>query len=191
MRRSIYFTLAVLGIVALGAIYIRRETLRRQWACYQVTSAASYAAFGQQMAQFQTERPDADSLRLLVQRWHTGNEAFDEHLARYLFDPACGDTLRETFSRELSWRSELPAAWAEQWRQLKPDVEQQTATLRRYLEALHAAQPPREITWRDVLDFQAALELAGQGALAHRLTPENWRSRYERWEAMQRTSPPQ
>jgi hypothetical protein len=81
----------------------------------------------------------------------------------------------------LSWRLGLLPAWGEHWRRLKDNPEQERTSIRRYLEALRAADPPRQITWRDVLDLQALLQLDGQGELAHRLTPDNWRGRYERW----------
>ncbi len=64
---------------------------------------------------------------------------------------------------------------------MKPDAEDRIASLRDYLQTLHVADPPRELTWRDVLDFQAAVQLTGHGELAHRLTPDNWRGRFARW----------
>jgi hypothetical protein len=181
MKRLALAAAVVLLVAVVLWAYVRRDALRLQWACFQVTSAPNYEAFRQRMEQFERGRQAEDRLMALVERWKTGNEAFDDHLARYLYDPQCSEALREAFSRELGWRKELIAAWGEQWRAMKPDPDDHIASLRRYLEALHSADPRRELTWRDVLDFQAAVQLTGHGELAHRLTPENWRGRYERW----------
>lgn len=182
MKRFAYLTLAALVATSALWLYSRRNDLQLQWDCYEVTSAATYEEFRQRIDHFLRGSSAYERLRALADRWHTGNARFDDFLARYLFDPQCREPLREAFSRELSWR-DLLAAWAEHWRAQKPDVEHQVASIRRYLGALRDAQPPREITWRDVLDFQAVLELSGQGKLAHRLTPDNWRGRYGRWRA--------
>ena len=180
MRRLALLILTILIAGAALWLFARRDSLRLQWECFQVTSAGSYDQFKQQIDQFE-QSGDGRRLRALADRWHTGNETFDDHLARYLYDPQCSDEIREAFSRQLSWRDGLFTVWAEHWRQQKPDVQEQMASLRRYLETLGAEQPPRDITWRDVLDFQAVLELSGHGELAHRLTPDNWRLRYHRW----------
>jgi hypothetical protein len=163
-------------------LYVEREALRLQWECFQVTSAPSYEEFRRRIEQFERQGHPRQRLPVLVARWRTGNATFDEHLSRYLYDPQCSEAIREAFSRELGWRKELVDVWAARWRDMKPDPEDRIASLRRYLETLHTASPPREITWRDVLDFQASLQLTGQGELAHRLSPDNWRGRFERWQ---------
>jgi hypothetical protein len=182
MKRLALAVALVLLSAAVLWLYSRRDELRLQWACYEVASAPTYEIFKERLEQFD-RGPDAQRRQAaLVERWHTGNTLFDDHLARYLYDPNCREDLRETFSRELSWREELIAIWGERWRTRQSNHDEQIESLRRYLEVLHAAQPPRAITWREVLDFQAAVEITGHGSLAHRLTPENWRSRYERWQ---------
>ena len=183
MKRFLWLAVIVVAAGSALWLYARRDALRLQWECYQVTRAANYQDFQQRMEQFERRSRDSSPLEALVARWHTGNERFDDFLASYLFDPQCSDRLREAFSRELSWRQELPAAWARHWRAQKPDVDGQIASLRRYLEALEAAGPPRTITWRDVLDFQAVLVISRHEKLAHRLTPDNWRGRFARWQA--------
>jgi hypothetical protein len=183
MKRFVLAASILLIVAAALWLYGRRDALSLQWDCYQVTSARSYEDLQQRIDLFQRESKGENRLAALVARWKTGNDAFDGYLARYLYDPQCSEALREAFSRELGWRKELIPAWGEHWRALKPDAEDRIDSLRRYLQALHAAEPPRELTWRDVLDFQAAVQLTGHGDLAHRLTPENWRERFERWEA--------
>ena len=57
-----------------------------------------------------------------------------------------------------------------------------------YLDDLAASSPnaqtPRPITWREVLELQAVFQLTGADSLAPRLSPENWLSRYTRWQKM-------
>jgi hypothetical protein len=182
MRRLVYLALAVLLAVVALWLYSRRDALRLQWECYQVTGAASYEQFQQRIAEFERVSSDYNRRRALVNRWHTGNEKFDDFLVKYLFDGQCSEELREVFSRELIWREELLPAWAEHWRRQKPDWEERVGSIRRYLQTLKTAQPPRSITWRDVLDLQAALELRGHGKLARRITPDNWRERFQLWQ---------
>lgn len=181
MRR--WILLALVLAVAAGALWLlaRRDVLRLQWACYEVTSAADYPAFLKRIARFDQPPHDYQRLRALVSRWHTGNERFDELLARYLFDAPCSEALREAFSRELSWRDGLLRAWATQWRGQKSDPDEQIASIHRYLEALKTADPPHSLTWRDVLDIQGAMAYSGHPELGERLTPDNWRGRYQLW----------
>src|SRR5689334_3626886 len=107
MRRLVFLALAVILAMAVVWLYSRRDELRLQWACYEVTSAPDYVTFQQRMAEFQQEGETYPRLRTLVNRWQTGNERFDEFLARYLFDAPCSEALREAFSRELAWRDGL------------------------------------------------------------------------------------
>src|SRR5690606_10039231 len=125
---------------------------------------------------------DETARMALTARWQTGNERFDEHLARYMDDSQCSEDLREAFSLELSARR-LLQAWAGAWKAQHDDWEEEANSVTRYLEALYAAEPQRTLTWREVLEFQALLVLRGQDELAHRLTPNNWRLRYERWQS--------
>jgi hypothetical protein len=182
MRRFVFLGLAVIVSMAAVWAYFQRDEFRLQWECYQVTSAASYEQFQQRITQFERESSDYHHLRVLVNRWHTGNEQFDDFLARYLFDGQCSEELREVFSRELIWREELLPAWGKHWQTQKPNWEESIGSIRRYLQTLKNAQPPRSITWRDVLDFQAALQLQGHGELARRVTPDNWRERFLLWQ---------
>ena len=183
MRRFLLTALTLVVAAAALAVWLQRDALALQWACYKVTSAADYSAFRQSIASFEQPPYDYQRMRTLLSRWHTGNERFDEFLARYLFDTPCSEELREVFSRELSWRDGLLDAWAAHWSEQKGDTAEQIASIRRYLEALEAADPPHSLTWRDLLDIQGAFAYSGHARLAHRLTPDNWRPRYERWSA--------
>jgi hypothetical protein len=181
MRRWIFLSLAVLVAASAAYLYLRRDELRLQWDSYQVTSSPDYATFQQRMAEFQQQAVTYAQLQALVSRWQTGNEPFDGYLARYLFDAPCNEAVREAFSRELSWRDGHVEAWGGAWQEQKGDIKEQVESLRRYLDTLQAAVPSRAITWRDVLDIQAMFALSDQPTLAIRLTPDNWRERYQRW----------
>lgn len=179
-RLSIVAIVVVLAATAAWA-YRRREQWSIQAVCYRVSEAATYDAARQELAWFERE-PDRDAkVRELMAGYGAGNARFDEYLARYLHDPQCSDRLREAFSLELGWRPQLVQRFVAAWQSRKPNTAEEIASIRSYLEALHQAEPRREITWREVLDVQAAFYLTGQDELAHRLTPDNWRGRYERW----------
>jgi hypothetical protein len=173
-------------IVAAAAVglwaYAYRRPLEQQLACYRVGSAETYELARRELAWFETG-PDRDErLRRLVARWGTGNQRLDLYLARYVHDPAASEAYRQAFSLEMAWRPELIGRWAHYWSWQTEDPADETASIRRYLNALVAAERPRAITWREVLDLQAVFHLTGQSSLALRLSPKNWPSRYRRWQ---------
>jgi hypothetical protein len=181
MKRLLLIAL-VLVVLAAGAwLWLRRDRLAVQYACYRVASAASFEEAADELASFNQYAAHSPPLRALVARFGTGNRRLDEYLVGYAYDGRASDAFRQTLSAEFAWRRDLLPLWAEHWRGRKENVDEEIGTIRRYLEALHAADPPREVTWRDILDIQAAMQITGHGELAIRLSPRNWRTRYERW----------
>ena len=51
-----------------------------------------------------------------------------------------------------------------------------------YLDTQISAGTTKALTWREVLDLQAVLELLGQPEAARGLTPDNWHVRYRQWQ---------
>jgi hypothetical protein len=181
MRRLLLAGLIVLVAAAGLWMLVYRREIGRQLACYRVGSADAYELARQELAWIETG-PDQDGkLRSLVARWGTGNERLDLYLARYALDPASSEAYREAFSLEMAWRPELLGDWGHYWSWRTADVAEEIASIRRYHDALSSTQPPRSITWRDVLILQAVFHVTGQGKLAERLTPKNWVGRYRRW----------
>lgn len=186
MRRLRFSITAIflLGLLSAGGwwVYHNRVALGRQVASYQVGAAADYAAARREMAWFESGADRDAKLRDLAAGWGTGNQQFDYYLARYLGDPQSSDALRQTFSRELAWRPELLPRWAHFWCwRAKTDPAEEIASIVAYLTTLAAAQPPRQLTWREVLDLQAVFQQSGQAELAKRLGPDNWQARFQAW----------
>lgn len=191
MLRIIGRLLAVMAlgglILAGGWLYLQQEALARFWACYRVSSATNYPQAKNEMAWFTTGPDRVARLHDLVSLWGSGNDEFDRNLVLYLQDPDCDDSLREAFSLELAWRPELLSRWAHCWchiGRLEPD--ENFESIVRYIDTLAMAEDQREITWRDVLDLQAAFELADCRELALRLNPENYLTRHADWIALGR-----
>jgi hypothetical protein len=162
--------------------YRNRQRLSHQWSAYQVGAAISFDQARREIARLE-KGPDSESqIRELVAKWGTGNGQFDLFLARYVDHPDSSETMRKAFSLELSWREELLPRWAHFWSwEGGPEPEGRVALILEYLDVLLLAEPPRTITWREVLDLQAVFQLTGQSDLAVRLKPENWQQRYRRW----------
>ncbi len=184
LRFRILVTAVLLVAAGCGTwLHVNWERLVRQWACYRVGSAETPEQVHADIAWFETG-PDRDSrLRELVEKWGTGNQQFDLNLARYVDSPKSSEQLRKVFSRELAWRRELLPRWAHYWSwraKLEPD--EQIASIVGYLDDVASAKTPKPITWREVLDLQAVFQLTGAERLAPRLSPENWLSRYRRWQ---------
>lgn len=181
-RRRLLLSILALGVVVVGtALYRQRERFAIQMACYRVGAATNYEAAIEELASFE-QPPNRDAkLRALVARFGTGNPRFDRYLTQYAYDAQASDDFRRALSLEFGWRPEAIPLWGAAWRERKASVAEEITSVRRYLEALYVAEPPRELTWRDVLDIQAVFALTGQADLARRLTPDNWRGRYERW----------
>ncbi len=196
MRLRIRIIITVVLLVAAGCaawFYFNRPRLERQWACYRVGSAETPEETRKIVAWFESGPQRDLRLRELVGKWGTGNRQFDLNLALYIDSPDSSEPLRKTFSRELAWRRELLPPWAHFWSwrtKLEPD--EQIASVASYLDDLAASsansdsnsKTPRPITWREVLELQAVFQLTGAESLAPRLDPENWLSRYTRWQKM-------
>ena len=187
MRLRWLFAVAML-LAGLGAgvlWYVYRQPLARQWALYCVGAADSPQQAQAELARCETA-PDREVLIAeLAKKWATGNRRFDHHLAVHLGDATCGEPLRAAFSAELGRRRDALARSAHFWSwraQLPPD--QQIASVLAYLDALLAADPPRAITWREVLDLQAIFQLTDRPELAAGLSPDNWQEHYRRWQAI-------
>lgn len=185
MRRwQIIFGL-FLFLVLVGGVsaFLYRQTLARQWALYRIGAASSSQEADVEIVRCETS-PEAELLiGEMVGKWGSGNPRFDLHLATHLGGRSCGEALREAFSKEITHREGLLERWAHYWTwraQLPPD--QQMASVLAYLDALHAAEPPRSITWREVLDLQAVFQLTGCGESAQNLSSANWRERYAQWQ---------
>jgi hypothetical protein len=186
MRRfllAIAIALVVFGGLA-GAVwfYYQRNPLGRQVAGYRVGAAENYEKARREIAWFEQGADRETKLRELVEGWGTGNQKFDLYLARYLGDPKSSEALRQAFSLNLAWRSELLPRWAHYWRwRAKLSPAEEFASINDYLAALVLVDPPKKLTWREILDLQAVFELTGHGELAKRLDPNNWPGRYQRW----------
>lgn len=184
MKRALTTLLLIAAIVAGGAwIYAQRGRISRQYICHRVAVAGSYPAAMREIAWFEEPAPDREARqRELVGAWGRGDPRFDYYLARYIRSPQCSESLREAFSLEFSWRPELLPRWAHYWSwQSAREPADELATVRGYLDTLASIEPPRLLTWRDILDLQALLEQTGQGALADRLKPDRWVDPYRRW----------
>jgi len=181
-RKLLAITAVVAAVFGGAWLYLQRDALGRFWACHRVGAAQDYSHAKEELAWF-TEGPDrAARLHELVTLWDTGNETLDRNLVMYLQDPDCDDSVREAFSLELAWRPKLLSRWAHCWchmSKLEPD--ENFESIISYVDTLAMSNTPREITWRDVLDLQAAFELAGCPELAIRLTPENYLRRHADW----------
>jgi len=182
-HRRISLILLVLAILTLGvAGYVGRAPLRRQWTLYRIGAAASPQEAEPLLVRCETGGDRDAMLAELVRKWGTGNRQFDRYLAGHLSGASCGERLREAFATELGRRDGLLGRWAPYWAwhaPLSPD--EQLASVTAYFDAVLTADPPRGITWREVLDLQAVFQLTGHGELARGLTPADWRERYHRW----------
>jgi hypothetical protein len=178
------------GVVVAGAFglaiavwnYSYRPAVGAQLAAYRVGQAHSFDEAKREIAAVERQPNHDERLRELGSGWRTGSQTFDFYLAAYLGDRQSSEGLRRLFSLELSWRPERLADWAHFWSwrcRLAPADE--IASIADYLAALSAAAEGRELSWREVLDFQAALALTGHAELARRLGPDNWKGRYRTW----------
>jgi len=186
MRRFLVaITIALMifgGLAGVVWFYYEGDPLGRQVAGYRVGSAGNYAQACREIAWFEQGADRESKLRELVGGWGTGNPQFDLYLARYLGDSKCGEALRQAFSLEFAWRPELLPRWAHYWRwRTKLPPSEEIASIAEYLSTLVLVDPPKKLTWREVLDLQAVFELTGHGDLARRLSPDNWPTRYQRW----------
>jgi hypothetical protein len=188
MARLARRTLLVVALLALAAggawLAWRWPVLALQYRIYRIGAANSAAEAARELAWFQSQPQRDEKLRELCAAWGDGNPAFDARLAEYLERAECSDALREAFALEFARRPGLVARWAHwwHWRQGAGAAEE-IQSLTDYLAALATEQPPRDITWREVLDVQAAMALTGQPQLAERLEPAGaaWVERYRRW----------
>lgn len=180
--RTLLALLLLAGLLISAWGYTRREQWARQWHCYRVAAAESFPQAQVEIAWFENG-PDRHARQgELVRKWGTGNARFDLHLARHLLDPACRDSLRETFAGELGCRKELLPRWAHYWSyRAEPEPNEQIDSILRYLDDLYSAGRPQEIPWREVLNLQAVFELLGRRERARGLSPTNWHEHYRVW----------
>ncbi len=186
MRRCLQILSLILLVacVALGTqVFTHRRQLARQWACYRVAAADSFAEAQTRIARFEEHADRREHLAELVGKWGTGNRQFDLYLARHVRDAAGSELLRESFSRELDRRPDLSARWAHYWcfeARLEPD--EQIDSVVRYFDTLALTDPPKEITYREVLDLRALLQLTAAAERFAGLGPTNWHQHYARWQ---------
>lgn len=187
MRRLLSLLLALLVASLVGvAIWalINRDQLQLQWSVYQVSAAPSYEAAVSEIKRIEILPDPARRLAVLTSRWGTGNRQLDLYLARYATDPQSSDAFREAFSLRFARDPSLLERWAHYWRhQNRLEPAEAVDSILSYVGTLSEAHAPRTITWRDVLDLQAAWTLAGHPELAERLTPTNYQSRYASYQA--------
>ena len=191
--RWLLLALLLMAGLGLGAsCYVYRAPLARQWTLYRVGAAGSSQEAQEELVRCQTGPDREVMIGELVEKWGTGNRQFDQYLALHLGGASCGEPLRKAFSAELARREALLPRWAHYWSwraQLPPD--QQIASVLAYFDALLAAEPPRAITWREVLDLQAIFQLTGRPELAKGLSPDNWPQPYRRWQQSRPAKLPQ
>lgn len=181
LRLSItILALAGIGVGAWG--YWNRRQLASEWALYRTGAASTLEDAKTEIARFESGPDRQRKLRQLADKWGTGNQRFDLHLAQYVADPQCPDDLREAFSLRFGWHEERLPRWAHYWSwRAEQEPDREIAAILAYLDLLAGAEPSKTIAWREVLDLQAIFYLAGEPDLARRLDPSNWRDRYRDW----------
>ena len=194
MKRLLRVLLMLLVCVAVGVgalCYVYRQTLLRQWACYRVGNAESFDEARNEIASCEQGADRRQRLAELVRAWGTGNPTFDLYVARHVDHPDSSDLMRELFSKELGRRPELLARWARYWSyraKLQPD--QEINAMVEHLDTQISAGMSKPLTWREVLDLQAAFKLLGCREPAVGLTPDNWHVRYRNWQHVRGATPP-
>lgn len=149
-----------------------------QLGAYRVGNAADEAAAQRELRLLEAQGDSATARAELCASWGTGNPRFDYYLARYLFTPDCSDALRERFTQELARRPELLPRFAHFWRWRAGAIAADEAAAQwEFFELRRTERPGTRLTWREVLDLTALLELCGQGKSARRLKPDDWESR--------------
>ena len=192
LRLRFGITAAVLVTVALGmSCYAKRREIACQLAVYRVGSAATFSQAQTAMEWFETGPDDQAGLAELVAKWGSGNRRFDIYLAEHISGPTSSQALRQAFSLELGRREDLLPRWSHYscWRAtVEPDG--RIASISSHFDLLILADSVQTITWREVLDLQAVFCITGHPRLAKRLSPENWRDRYAKWQDARPSEPP-
>jgi hypothetical protein len=170
------------GLAAAAWWYLDKTAAQSRLAAFRVGQAASFAEAKREIEAIERQPEHEAALRELVSGWRTGNQAFDYYLAAYVSDRQSSEDLRRLFALELSWRPEVLADWAQYWSwRAKQSPDAEVASIADYLNTLASAEPPRRLTWREVLDLQAALTVTGRDDLAVRIGPDNWSQRAQTW----------
>lgn len=189
--RLVVLLAALAGAAGAVWVYMHQPKLAGQWDSYRVGQAADFAAAEVEIARFERAPDPRPALRELCGKWGTGNQRFDLYLAEHVRAAGSTEALRQEFSLVFAWREDLLARWAHYWTwRVRGGPVRRIAAVVEYFDLLATADPPRAITWREVLDLQAVFQLTGQPKLAVRLTPENWRERYRRWQQLRPETPP-
>ena len=183
LRTPLLPTFLLLSSIAVGLwAYGNWTQLCGQWACYRVGSTKSFADAQTRIARLETGTDRDAKMALLVGKWGTGNRQFDLYLAEHLCDAAATDGLRESFSRQLGHRAKLRRRWAHCWSHRTPlPPDEQIQSIVSYLDTAATVDPPRAITWREVLELRAVFELTGKTTPAPDISPANWHEYYRLW----------
>ncbi len=183
LRTPLLPTFLVLSSIALGLwVHGNWTLLSSQWTSYRVGAAESFAEAQARIAPLEKGSDRDAKMAQLVGKWGTGNRQFDLYLAEHICDAAATDGLRESFSRQLGRSAELRRRWAHYWSHrtsLPPD--EQVQSIVSYLDTLATVDPPRAITWREVLDLRAMFELTSNPRPAPDLSGTNWHEYYRVW----------
>ncbi|MGE0605710.1 MAG: hypothetical protein AB7O62_01195 [Pirellulales bacterium] len=175
--------LLVVGAVAGGWAWSRRDILAWQYACHQIGQAKTLEDAVAQISALDTEPDRTAKLHELVGGWGRGSQTFDAYLAQYLMRSECSEELRHEFSGEIGWRPELLPRWGHFWNwRHGQHAQSEFDSVRSFLETLRMAETKRSIGWREVLNLQAMFVLTGKPDLARHLTPKNWSDRFRRWQ---------
>jgi len=183
LRTPLLPTFLLLSAIAIGLwAYQNWTRLCSQWASYRVGTAQSFNEAQARIAPLETGADCDAKMAQLVGKWGTGNRQFDLYLAEHICDAAATDRLREAFSQRLSRSADLRRRWAHYWSHRTPiPPDEQVQSIVSYLDTLATVDPPRAITWREVLDLRAVFELTGNSRSAPDLSPTNWHQYYRVW----------
>jgi len=184
LRLRFGITAAVLVTVAVGvSCWVSRRQIACQLALYRVGSAATLSQAQTAMEWFEAEPGDQARLSELAAKWGSGNRRFDIHLAEHVSGPTSSEALRKAFSLELAWREDLLPRWSHYWCwRATGEPDERIASISSHFDLIMSTESVQAITWREVLDLQAVFHVTGHPRLAKRLSPDNWRSRYAKWQ---------
>lgn len=192
MIRAFVLFLMLAGVFVGSWVYVHRQKIAWQWACFKAGLATTSEQARGQFAWFERGPDSPEKLRVLAAKWATGNAQFDRHLAEYVTSGDSSMALRRAFSEELARRPNLLPRWAHYWSWQAPlEPDRHIGSILEYLDALALGDAPvagQQLTWRELLDLQAVLTLSGDVDRAARTTPDNWREHYRVWTETRRAT---